>query len=100
MPLVLTLKDQQDFYAGDEQFTVIEILSETHFRLKRERNGQIFHVTERWIEVCPNVLISAGDRCQAKVARLAIEAPRDILVVRGERYRNPPPEVLSRQVRM
>lgn len=100
MPLVLSLKAGQDFYVGDERFIVDQVYAETHFMLARPGTGETFEVTDlRATEILPDVFVSAGERPQAQLARVAIEAPSDVLVLRGDKFRNPPDHLKTRPYR-
>lgn len=92
MALVLSLRRGQDFYVGDEQFVVTAIHSETSFSLLHVPSEKTHRITEtEAVEVCPDVFVSAGEKPEAMVARVAIRAPRERLIVRGDKRRNPPP---------
>jgi hypothetical protein len=91
MPLVLSLRKGDDFYVGNEQFVIDEIHSDTMFRVRHERTGKLFEVAgSNMTRIMNDVFLSAGERPQAAVARVAIKAPANITVLRGEKYRNPP----------
>jgi len=88
MPLVLSLKTGQDFYVGEEQFYVHNVTADTQFVLRRAVNGDLFTITdERAVEIMADVFVSAGTKPDAVLARLAIEAPRRLAIVRGRLYR-------------
>lgn len=88
MALVLSLKEGQDFYVGDERFVVQAVIDETNFKLMRAADGKSFHVTDsRAAEIIDDVFVSAGDRPAAILARVSIEAPPEKLILRGEKYR-------------
>lgn len=91
MALVLSLKVEQDFYVGEERFVVTAIFSPTSFALAHERSGRGFRITDaKASEVFPDVFVSAGEKPEAMIARVAIEAPRHLLIIRGDKRRNPP----------
>ncbi|SNS83362.1 MULTISPECIES: hypothetical protein [unclassified Azospirillum] len=86
MALTLTLKTGDDFYADDNRLVVQEILSDTHFRISGgDRIWDI--VDDRATEVIEDVFLSAGANPQIGTARVVIEAPRAVLILRGENYR-------------
>lgn len=88
MALVLSLKEGQDFYVGDEQFVVDRVDGESQFTLIRTEDGRRFAITdEASSEVAEDVFVSAGDRSPALLARVSIEAPPDILILRGDKRR-------------
>jgi hypothetical protein len=100
MPLVLSLKTGQDFYVGGERFVIGEVFSEAHFMVTRASTGESFEVTDlRATEILTDVFVSAGERPQAQLARVAIEAPSDVLVLRGDKFRNPPAHLKARPYR-
>lgn len=91
MPLVLSLRRNEDFFVGDEQFVVKAIHSETSFSLKRASNGATIQIDDsKSVEIMPNVFVSAGEKPESFIARCAIDAPRSTLIVRGDKRRNPP----------
>ena len=88
MALVLSLREGQDFYLDDTQVRVTKVSGMMRFELfVPSRNTSHGITDEESIEVIEDVFISAGDRPQKGVARVAIDAPRSILIARGDRYR-------------
>ena len=88
MALVLSMRERQDFYVEDERFVVEQVYSDTHFRIRRDSTGQVFDVTdEKATEIMPDVMVSAGDKQPNVLARVAIEAPRTMIIARGDNYR-------------
>lgn len=86
MALVLGLRVGQVFYADAERFELTRLLQGNAFELSRPSTGERFVITsDESVEVCPDVCVSAGEAQQRGVARLAIEAPREIRLTRGER---------------
>ena len=91
MPLVLSLRTGDDFFVGDQQVVVGDILGVSRFEMTVVSSGRRYLVTdEQAVELheIANVFISAGDRPQQGVARVAIDAPRAIPVLRGEAARS------------
>lgn len=87
MSLVLSLRAGQDFYVGDTQVVVHEVLNEHHFKVRI--GDKTLDVTDaESVEALPDVFMSAGDRPQHGLARVAIDAPQEILILRGDRYRD------------
>jgi hypothetical protein len=99
MALVLTLKEGQEFFVGEVRFVVEEVLGPLRFRLSymgevtpgavdvtQPRSVEITDV--RAAEVLPNVLVSAGWNAPSARARVVIEAPAQILILRGNAKRN------------
>lgn len=104
MPLVLSLREGQDFFVGEDQFVIEKILAENRFQLRhksKRTSGNVtfvgsrrFEITdEEATEVLPEVLVSAGHNPPPHTARVAIEAPQSVLILRGEKKRNPPPSM-------
>ena len=91
MPLVLTLKIGDDFYVDRAQFVVDEVERHVACVIRRTSTRRKFRIVEqRATEIMPDVHVSAGGRSTSTQCQLVIAAPPDVLVVRGERYRNPP----------
>lgn len=87
MALVLALKRRDDFYVRDERYAVKDILSDTHARIEMP-DGKIIDVfAEQASEIAPEVFLQVGSRSQGDSVRLAIEAPRDVPILSGKRYR-------------
>ena len=92
MALVLSLKEGQDFYVGDQQFVIDAIHADVFFRIKHPDSGRTFEVSNtRATEVLDDVFVSAGDKPMAQSVRVAIEAPANLLVLRGPKYRGETP---------
>jgi len=92
MPLVLSLRVGQDFYVGEEQVTIKKIIAQSRFEVAVTSSGRTYEVSDQEateLRELPDVYLSAGDRPQAGLARVAIDAPREIPILRGEALRNP-----------
>jgi hypothetical protein len=88
MPLVMSLKTGDDFYVEDERVIVGAIHGRMHFEVQVEKTGSVFQVTDDEAqELFTDVFVSAGPRPASGIARVAIEAPREITILRGDRYR-------------
>lgn len=92
MALILSLKEGQDFFVGDEQFFLEEIVGENEFVLRKASgNPGLKRITDaRSCEVLPDVFVSAGDMHQTNVASVVVDAPREILILRGDLRRSDP----------
>jgi hypothetical protein len=98
MPLVLSLRKGDDFYVGSSHFVLCDVLSDTQLEIESATTGKKFTITHtRQTEIMPDVMVSAGGRQRAVVARVVIDAPRDLLVVRGDKWRNPPEHIKARR---
>lgn len=87
MPLVLSLKEGDDFWVNDRQIVVTNIENGTRFWVQvsgEERKREITDAKAH--EVCPDVFVSAGGFFKYGMVRVVIEAPRAIEILRGDRY--------------
>ncbi len=91
MALALGFSAGQDFYAGDTRVKVMKIRADLTFDLEVwPPNGdkQVVHITDmESTEVAPNVRLSMGNTGTEGTARILIEAPKHIKVLRGNAYR-------------
>jgi sRNA-binding carbon storage regulator CsrA len=72
----------------DERVVVSAIRSAEDFDLTRAKDGVVFRVREgASVKLFPDVLVSVGARGQRDLARVALEAPRTVIIQRGEIYR-------------
>jgi hypothetical protein len=82
MSLILGLHEGDEFVVGPDKFTVLEIGGKFRFRLRRG-DGREFSVTHRCsVEIADDVFVTAGSHPQNYVARLAIDAPRELRITR------------------
>ena len=89
MPLVLSLYQGQDFFVSDDRVVVSSIKDETEFELYVQKSDTRFTISaSESTEIMPDVFVSAGDHQQSTLARIAIDAPQSILILRGDRYRD------------
>jgi hypothetical protein len=94
MALVFQLTEGEDFYINHDQVVVRNIVSPLEFVLLRTRDGAVIRVREgKAVEIFKGVFVSVGARGQADAARVSIEAPRTVLLLRGENYRRSPPAI-------
>lgn len=92
MALVLTLREGEDFYIQNERIIVEDIQSPSEFRLRRVRDGKVLRVVEGVsTPLFTNVRVSVGARGQLGLARVALEAPRSVVILRGDNYRRGAP---------
>jgi hypothetical protein len=86
MPLVLSLKQGDDFWVRGEQVVVCGIDCAERFWVKV--GGKEFEVTDQQsTEIMDDVVVSAGDFFKYGMIRIAIDAPKEIEILRGDRYR-------------
>jgi hypothetical protein len=90
--LVLQLRAGEDFFVQDERIVVEEVRSPSEFTVRRIRDNKVFVVKEGVsTALFKGVLVSVGARGQLGFARVALEAPRQIPILRGENYRRGKP---------
>lgn len=89
MALSLSLRLGEDVYAGDERLVVSAVASSQEFTLQSS-SGAFRIVADRAVKVLPNVFVSAGREPHPGSVRLLIDAPRDVVILRGEKYRDKP----------
>jgi hypothetical protein len=98
MALVLTLRTGEAFFVAAhkeieparDKFTMSRIVSEDKVTILRHRDKILFEVTiYEKTEIDDDVVAQLGDRITTKAARVAIDAPRSILIVAEDRYRAP-----------
>ena len=88
MALVLSLREGQDFYLDDDRVLVTRVDGLMSFELTVERTGARSSITDaEAAEIMPDVFVSAGDRPQRGLARVAIDAPREVRITRGDKWR-------------
>lgn len=84
MPLILTLRPQQEFTAGDDEFVIEEVRREDDYTVVRKRDNKRFEITSLMSrQITDGVMLSAG--APEAMAKLVFEAPRDIPVHRSGR---------------
>jgi hypothetical protein len=85
MALVLTLREGEDFVAGERRFVVQQIVADMEFVLRDDGTGKLHTVTdEHAVEIMDDVFVSAGDMPPSATVRVALSAPRSIRILRGE----------------
>jgi hypothetical protein len=82
MALILGLREGDEFEVGQDRFRVGEVLGKYKFTLVRG-DGKEFTVTPRYsVEVADDVFITVALQPQNGVARVAIDAPRELHIKR------------------
>lgn len=90
MALILSLKEGHDFFVDEERFELHQILGENEFIIKAmsDPNGKPpkqWRITDECNqEIMSDVFVSAGEMHQISVASVVVEAPRSILILRGD----------------
>lgn len=90
MALALTLKSKETFTVGEVLFELESVKKEPcRFIVRNVLLGRSFNITdERSTEILPGVYVSAG-LAPATHAKVVIEAPQEVRIIRGERRRRP-----------
>lgn len=88
MPLVLSLKEGEDFFVDDVQVVIDSIESAHRFWVTVPSTGKRFEVTDdQSTEIVKETFVSSGGHLLYGYVRIAIDAPQHILILRGDRYR-------------
>jgi len=85
--LVLSIKQGQYFYIGDTRYSV-ENLQPRGFTLRQHEGKDItFEITcDQMVEIAPQIYIRAGLATHKGEASIDIQAPKDIPILRGDKY--------------
>jgi sRNA-binding carbon storage regulator CsrA len=88
MALVLSLKNGDDVLIGDSSFVVGQIRAANDFDMV-DSEGTVHTITDaESTEIMEDVLVSAGSHPPLGTVRVAIEAPKGILILRGDKLRS------------
>ena len=91
MPLVLRLRPGDDFFVAKERVIVGKLLGGPTFELEVPRTGRKYVITDQEsteMREVPDVFLGSGGRCQKGLARVTIDAPREVSILRGENFRH------------
>ena len=84
MPLSLSRKEGQDFYVGEARVIVEKILGDGGYTLRLGDGNVAEVVGDRAVEIAEDVMVSAGTERRPHVIKVVIDAPPEVLVLRGE----------------
>ena len=88
MPLVLSMKPGQDFFVGGDRIVICGVQGKSAFDIRVESTGKVHAITEEEaVEVLQDVFVSAGPKPLAGIAKVAIDAPQEITILRGDKFR-------------
>lgn len=89
MSLVLSLRKGHDFYVGNTRIFVAWVGSSTKFCLKMPDGTSKVIQDDQWYPLLDRVFVKAGTSSINHVGTvdMAIQAPRDIVILRGHLYR-------------
>jgi sRNA-binding carbon storage regulator CsrA len=89
MALILSLREGESFYVDDHRIVLHKIKSPESFVIQTP-DGKYHKIVEaEATEALPDVMISAGYRHEFGQARIAIEAPRSMIILREHMYGGP-----------
>ncbi len=92
MALVLGMRENNDVYIGSVRVKIADINSATSFSITVMSSGHItkYDITDKCsVEIIKNVQVSSGNSGSTDLARMVIEAPKEIRIIRGKlRRRN------------
>lgn len=86
MALILTMRKGECFYVEDSRVEVTSVEGDDHFVLRDDKGREYDITDDKMTEIMPNVLVSVGSRGTEGTARVAIEAPRTIMILREQNY--------------
>lgn len=85
MPLILSLKEGDDFTVAGKRMRIVKVMPDRHFLVHHEETDTHFEIVmDRMSEVEPDVFVSSGDRANSSTARVVIDAPRSVRIKRGK----------------
>lgn len=91
MSLVLSLHSGDDFFVDGQRVVVENAVAANDFELVVEATAERFKIDDKVAkEILPEVFVSAGEYFQFGYIRAVIDAPRSILILRGDKYRSDP----------
>lgn len=90
------MREGDDFFLNDDRVVMSHLVNGQQFSLMvyrggRELDGIAFHVrTDRWTALNAGVHVQAGDSqsVNSRIAKVRIDAPKDVVVMRGAKYRS------------
>lgn len=86
--MILSVREQTDFFVADQRVLVTDVRNKNDVTLMVEDTGKSYRITdEEATEILPDVLIATGGYWQAGQARIVIDAPRSLKILRGDKYR-------------
>lgn len=97
--MVLPFHKGEDFFVGDAQFVVSDIVS-SRSAVITGGDGSFEILQDRATEILPGCRVSLSDRSEGGTARLSFEAPRAMNIATGDKIRagrqpDPAPATLS-----
>lgn len=87
MALVLSLKNGDDFWVAGRKVVVSEVVNANLLELTDDEGKQHRITDTEMTEIMPDVFVSAAGYFKFGAVRIALDAPRTIEIMRGDRYR-------------
>lgn len=91
MALIIGVAEGGDFFVGDTRVVVSDIEDDLHYKctvMEKDGESKTYQISdEEATEIIPTVMVSAGKRGKVDLARIAISAPRQLRILRGNLYR-------------
>jgi hypothetical protein len=84
--LILSLRFGDDFYVGTKRFCVVKMQGTNAFTLQDEKRAQ-FPIDKAFSDLLPKVRCAAGDSARPGEVRAVLDAPREIVILRGKKWR-------------
>jgi electron transfer flavoprotein alpha subunit len=84
MGKVLTLRSGEAFYLDDDRYVVTQILGPSTAILARPHDGVAFTLsTDKKTDLAPRIAARLGTRGQNDLARVDVDAPKEVRIVPG-----------------
>lgn len=88
MALTLSIWEGDDFYVDDRRVVLKLAMSSKHVVLETDDGQEHDVVFDRMAEIMPDVLVGLGKQTDNRgLMRILIRAPQDMVIMRGELYR-------------
>lgn len=92
MALVLNIKEGDSFFIADVEYTMHRVKAQNRIVLKEHSfMPKLIEVDDKSrIQLTEGVFVQAAESWRPKVGRVAIEAPKDIKILRDTLYKKQP----------
>lgn len=84
MALILSLKEGDRFHVGDDTITIVRVIADDHFMIETSKGDKFDITQDKMLEVFPDVFVSVAAKVPTGMARVAVEAPREMLILRDK----------------
>ena len=88
MALVLNIKEGDSFFVADMEYTMHRVVAQNRIILKEHSfMPKLIEVDDKTrIKISEGVFVQAAESWRPKIGRVAIEAPKDIKILRDTLY--------------